>query len=50
MKIGNVTTDLDVFLAPMAGVTDVAFRGLCHEMGCGMVLYRNGKCESPLLW
>ncbi|WP_055071748.1 tRNA dihydrouridine synthase DusB [Clostridium massiliamazoniense] len=37
MKIGNVTTDLDVFLAPMAGVTDVAFRGLCHEMGCGMV-------------
>ena len=28
---------MDVFLAPMAGVTDVAFRGLCHEMGCGMV-------------
>lgn len=37
MKIGNVTTDLDVFLAPMAGVTDVAFRGLCNEMDCGMV-------------
>ncbi|MGL5615850.1 MAG: tRNA dihydrouridine synthase DusB [Sarcina sp.] len=37
MKIGNITTDLDVFLAPMAGVTDVAFRGLCNEMGCGMV-------------
>lgn len=37
MKIGNVTTDMDVFLAPMAGVTDIAFRGLCHEKGCGMV-------------
>ncbi len=27
----------NVFLAPMAGVTDISFRGLCKEMGCGLV-------------
>ncbi|MGL4741900.1 MAG: tRNA dihydrouridine synthase DusB [Sarcina sp.] len=37
MKIGNVQPDGHVFLAPMAGVTDITFRGLCKEMGCGMV-------------
>lgn len=26
-------TDTPVLLAPMAGVTDVAFRGICREMG-----------------
>ena len=28
MKIGNVALDNNVFLAPMAGVTDISFRGL----------------------
>lgn len=37
MKIGNVEPNGNVFLAPMAGVTDIAFRGLCKEMGCAMV-------------
>lgn len=37
MKIGNVTFENNVFLAPMAGVTDISFRGLCKEMGCGLV-------------
>ncbi len=37
MKIGNITLDNNVFLAPMAGVTDISFRGLCKEMGCGLV-------------
>lgn len=37
MKIGNVTLDNNVFLAPMAGVTNISFRGLCKEMGCGLV-------------
>ena len=37
MKIGNLTFDKSVFLAPMAGVTDISFRGLCKEMGCGLV-------------
>lgn len=37
MKIGNIQIDNNVFLAPMAGVTDISFRGLCKEMGCGLV-------------
>ena len=37
MKIGNVTLENNVFLAPMAGVTDLPFRLLCKEMGCGLV-------------
>lgn len=37
MKIGNLTFDNNIFLAPMAGVTDISFRGLCKEMGCGLV-------------
>lgn len=36
MKIGNLEFNNNVFLAPMAGVTDIAFRGLCVEMGCGL--------------
>ena len=37
MKISNLVFDNNVFLAPMAGVTDISFRGLCKEMGCGLV-------------
>lgn len=37
MKIGNVTLENRVFLAPMAGVTDMPFRILCKEQGCGLV-------------
>ncbi|WP_252254916.1 tRNA dihydrouridine synthase DusB [Clostridium sp. ZBS12] len=37
MKIGNLSFDNNIFLAPMAGVTDLSFRGLCKEMGCGLV-------------
>lgn len=37
MKIGNVELKNNVFLAPMAGVTDLPFRILCKEMGCGLV-------------
>ncbi|MDP4089929.1 MAG: tRNA dihydrouridine synthase DusB [Bacillota bacterium] len=37
MKIANLCFNNNVFLAPMAGVTDIAFRGLCREMGCGLV-------------
>ncbi len=36
MKIGNVTLPNRLFLAPMAGVTDLPFRLLCRESGCGM--------------
>lgn len=37
MKIGGVNFTNNVFLAPMAGVTDKAFRILCREMECGFV-------------
>lgn len=37
MKIGNVEIKNRVFLAPMAGVTDMIFRIICKEMGAGLV-------------
>lgn len=37
MKIGHLELENNVFLAPMAGVTDLPFRILCKEMGCGLV-------------
>lgn len=37
MIISNLHFKNDIFLAPMAGVTDIAFRGLCKDMGCGLV-------------
>lgn len=37
MKIGNIDIKNRVFLAPMAGVTDVVFRVICKEMGAGLV-------------
>ncbi|MDF2883147.1 MAG: dus1 [Clostridiaceae bacterium] len=36
MKIGEIQLESNVFLAPMAGVTDIAFRELCEEQGCGL--------------
>lgn len=35
MKIGPVEINCPVGLAPMAGVTDLAFRTVCREMGAG---------------
>ena len=37
MKLGELTLDNNLILGPMAGVTDLPFRLLCEEMGCGMV-------------
>ena len=36
MKIGNVEIDSRLYLAPMAGVTDAAFRQVCREYGAGL--------------
>ena len=33
MKIGNLEIRGDLVLAPMAGVTDLAFRTICAELG-----------------
>ncbi len=37
MKIGNIDIEHPVFLAPMAGVTDLSYRILVKEMGCGLL-------------
>ncbi|MBT5955125.1 MAG: tRNA dihydrouridine synthase DusB, partial [Candidatus Marinimicrobia bacterium] len=37
LKIGNLTIDNPIFLAPMAGITDHPFRVLCRQMGAGVV-------------
>ena len=37
MKIGNITTKNNIFLAPLAGVSDRPFRLLCAEQGAGLV-------------
>ena len=37
LKIGNVTIENNIILAPMAGITDKAFRRVCKEYGAGLV-------------
>ena len=36
IKIGNVEINNNVFLAPMAGITDVPYRSICKEFGVGL--------------
>ena len=38
MKIGNITINSALALAPMAGVTDLAFRTICRELGAGYTI------------
>lgn len=37
MQIGNVEIENNIFLAPMAGVTDSSYRIIAKEMGAGLV-------------
>ena len=37
MQIGNVEIKNRIALGPMAGVTDLPFRILCKEQGCGLI-------------
>ncbi len=58
MKFGTVETPNNVFLAPMAGITDLPFRLICKEFSVGMMttemvsakglLYENGKTNELL--
>ncbi|MFI3231577.1 MAG: tRNA dihydrouridine synthase DusB [bacterium] len=36
MNIGSFKPDNIVFLAPMAGITDMVFRGICKKQNCGL--------------
>ena len=36
LRLGPLLVDTPIVLAPMAGVTDVAFRTLCREQGAGL--------------
>ena len=38
MHIGNIEVQNPVFLAPMAGVTDWAYRTVCAELGAGVTV------------
>ena len=45
LRIGGVTLDNSVVLAPMSGVTDVAFRRVAHRLGAGLVVSEMVACE-----
>lgn len=36
VKIGTATAENNVFMAPLAGYTDFAFRSLCLSYGAGL--------------
>lgn len=38
MRIGNIEVENPIFLAPMAGVTDWAFRTICAKLGAGVTV------------
>ena len=59
VQIGNITINSKLALAPMAGVTDLAFRTICRELGAGLtytemvsakaLVYKDRKSRSLLL-
>ena len=48
LKIGNVMLENNVILAPMAGVTDLPYRVLCREQGCGLVCMEMVSAKAVL--
>ena len=48
LKIGNVELENNLILAPMAGVTNLAFRVVCKENGAGMVCTEMASARAML--
>ena len=56
LRLGDRELNSNIILAPMAGVTDLPFRLLCHEQGAGMavtemvsakaILYKNKNTKE----
>jgi len=49
LKIGSYQFDSNVFLAPMAGVTDQPFRELCCRLGAGLAVSEMVS-SNPKVW
>lgn len=59
LKIGNVELDNPVIIAPMAGISNAAFRNICKKFGAGLICaemvsdkaiyYKNKKTMDMLL-
>ncbi len=49
LKIGNVSLDGNIVLAPMAGVTGPAISSALQRAGSGFNLYGNGECKRYFL-
>ena len=49
MKIGSIEIENNIALGPMAGVTDLPFRLLCKEQGCGL-LYTEMVSAKAILY
>lgn len=46
MKIGSVSIETPLVLAPMAGVTDLAFRSICRELGAGYTVTEMASAKA----
>ena len=46
MKIGNIALDDNLFMAPMAGITDPPFRAFVREFGCAMAFTEMVSAEG----
>ena len=48
LEIGGVVLENGLVLAPMAGVTDLSYRKLCKEQGCGLVVTERVSAKAIL--
>ena len=46
MRIGNIESENNVFLAPIAGFSDVGFRAVCAKQGAGLTYTEMASCKG----